>query len=81
MAESQRSVHIQTFGCQMNIYDTERMLQVLGEDGYASTDDPARADLILLNTRVVRLAVIRRLHRISAICACILSVLTMLFTG
>ena len=54
MAESQRYVHIQTFGCQMNIYDTERMLQVLGEDGYASTDDPARADLILLNTCSVR---------------------------
>ena len=54
MAESERYVHIQTFGCQMNIYDTERMLQVLGEDGYASTEDPARADLILLNTCSVR---------------------------
>ncbi len=71
MAESQRYVHIQTFGCQMNIYDTERMLQVLGKDGYASTDDPARADLILLNTCSVRekaehkmLSALGRYHRL-----------------
>ena len=71
MAESERYVHIQTFGCQMTLYDPERMLQVLGEDGYASTEDPARADLILLNTCSVRekaehkmLSALGRYHRL-----------------
>ena len=50
----QRFVYIQTFGCQMNVYDSERILQVLEPMEYASTDDPSKADLILLNTCTVR---------------------------
>ncbi len=49
-----RYVHVQTFGCQMNVNDTDRILQVLGPHGYEATDDPARANLILLNTCSVR---------------------------
>ncbi|MCA9517004.1 MAG: tRNA (N6-isopentenyl adenosine(37)-C2)-methylthiotransferase MiaB, partial [Myxococcales bacterium] len=49
-----RFVHVQTFGCQMNVNDTDRILQVLTPFGYAATDDPAQADLILLNTCSVR---------------------------
>ena len=52
--QDRRLVWVQTFGCQMNVYDTDRMLQVLAPHGYGATDDPARADLILLNTCSVR---------------------------
>jgi tRNA-2-methylthio-N6-dimethylallyladenosine synthase len=48
-------VHLRTFGCQMNEYDSARMADVLREaGGYEATDDPAQADLLLLNTCSVR---------------------------
>src|SRR3954463_10664758 len=47
-------VYIETYGCQMNVADSEMMLGLLHGGGYARTDDPARADLILLNTCAVR---------------------------
>jgi tRNA-2-methylthio-N6-dimethylallyladenosine synthase len=49
-----RYVHVQTFGCQMNVYDTDRIFQALEPYGYTPTDDPARAHVILLNTCSVR---------------------------
>jgi tRNA-2-methylthio-N6-dimethylallyladenosine synthase len=49
-----RYVYIHTFGCQMNVYDTERMFQTLQDLDYEATSDAARADLILLNTCAVR---------------------------
>jgi tRNA-2-methylthio-N6-dimethylallyladenosine synthase len=45
---------IETWGCQMNQHDTEKMAGLLEGLGYASTEDPASADLILLNTCSVR---------------------------
>lgn len=53
-AHPERFVFVQTFGCQMNVYDTQRIYQVLSPLGYAVTSDPARANLILLNTCSVR---------------------------
>ncbi len=50
----QRFVYVQTMGCQMNVYDTERMLEGLAAHGYLPTDDESRADLILINTCSVR---------------------------
>jgi tRNA-2-methylthio-N6-dimethylallyladenosine synthase len=48
-------VHVRTFGCQMNEYDSARMADVLRESGaYETTDDAAKADLLLLNTCSVR---------------------------
>jgi tRNA-2-methylthio-N6-dimethylallyladenosine synthase len=48
-------VYLKTFGCQMNEYDSARMADVLREaGGYEPTDDPAAADLLLLNTCSVR---------------------------
>jgi len=48
-------VHVRTFGCQMNEYDSARMADVLrAAGGYEPTDDPAEADLLLLNTCSVR---------------------------
>src|SRR5512137_35155 len=45
---------IQTFGCQMNVYDSERIAQLLTSRNYREVDDPARADLIMVNTCSVR---------------------------
>ncbi|MDR2412672.1 MAG: tRNA (N6-isopentenyl adenosine(37)-C2)-methylthiotransferase MiaB [Rickettsiales bacterium] len=46
--------HIQTFGCQMNVYDGQRIANMLGARGWTPTDDLAVADLIILNTCSVR---------------------------
>ncbi|MPZ77015.1 MAG: tRNA (N6-isopentenyl adenosine(37)-C2)-methylthiotransferase MiaB [Deltaproteobacteria bacterium] len=49
-----KKLYIQTYGCQMNQYDSERIAQVMGRVNYTLTDEPAAADLILLNTCSVR---------------------------
>ncbi len=49
-----RLVHIKTFGCQMNVYDSERMSEALGAGGYATTDTAEDASLVLLNTCHIR---------------------------
>ncbi len=45
---------IQTFGCQMNVYDGQRIAAMLEKHGFSQTDDIADADLIILNTCSVR---------------------------
>src|SRR6266571_3479076 len=47
-------IYIETYGCQMNVSDSELMLGVLGREGYVRTDDPADADVMLVNTCAVR---------------------------
>jgi tRNA-2-methylthio-N6-dimethylallyladenosine synthase len=47
-------VYIETYGCQMNVSDSELMLGVLAREGYVRTDDPADADVMLVNTCAVR---------------------------
>ena len=49
-----KRVYLQSFGCQMNAYDVARMLEVLSRDGYAVTDQPDDADLLLVNTCAIR---------------------------
>jgi len=49
-----RRVYIETYGCQMNVSDSELMFGVLGRDGYVRTEDPAEADVLLVNTCAVR---------------------------
>jgi tRNA-2-methylthio-N6-dimethylallyladenosine synthase len=46
--------YIQTFGCQMNVRDSELAAGLLEKDGYRLTDNPADADLVLVNTCTVR---------------------------
>ena len=53
MAEPKK-LHVKTWGCQMNVYDSERMAEAMGARGYVATDDPGEADLILLNTCHIR---------------------------
>ncbi|MCK9588794.1 MAG: tRNA (N6-isopentenyl adenosine(37)-C2)-methylthiotransferase MiaB [Terrimicrobiaceae bacterium] len=48
------SVHIKTYGCQMNERDSEQVAKMLGERGYRMTPDETEADVILLNTCSVR---------------------------
>ncbi|HMU53802.1 MAG TPA: tRNA (N6-isopentenyl adenosine(37)-C2)-methylthiotransferase MiaB [Nitrospira sp.] len=47
-------VHLETFGCQMNEYDSELVRSLLTRDGFAFTDDRERADVILMNTCAIR---------------------------
>jgi tRNA-2-methylthio-N6-dimethylallyladenosine synthase len=49
-----KKLYIQTYGCQMNQYDSERIAQVMGRMGYVPTERIESADLILLNTCSVR---------------------------
>lgn len=49
-----KQVYIETYGCQMNVADSELILGVLSGEGYAQTDDPDQADLMLINTCAVR---------------------------
>jgi tRNA-2-methylthio-N6-dimethylallyladenosine synthase len=49
-----RKVHIKSFGCQMNVYDSRRMADTLAPQGYAETQTPDDADLIVLNTCNIR---------------------------
>jgi len=48
------TIYIETYGCQMNVADSELMLGVLRREGYVRTDDPAAADVLLVNTCAVR---------------------------
>jgi len=49
-----KRLYIKTYGCQMNVYDSERMADVLSPLGYGMTDDPTTADLVVLNTCHIR---------------------------
>lgn len=49
-----RKVFLQTWGCQMNKYDSERMAGILGEHNFSLTDEISSADIILLNTCSIR---------------------------
>jgi tRNA-2-methylthio-N6-dimethylallyladenosine synthase len=48
------SVYIETYGCQMNVSDSELMLGALAAEGYAETKSPQDADVILVNTCAIR---------------------------
>ena len=51
---AEKRLFIKTYGCQMNVYDSERMADVLRPLGYATTDDAAEADFVILNTCHIR---------------------------
>lgn len=51
---SPRRVFVKTYGCQMNVYDSQRMADALAADGYQPTDRAENADLVLLNTCHIR---------------------------
>ena len=49
-----KKVFVKTYGCQMNVYDSNRIEDALEADGYEKTDDMNNADLVLLNTCHIR---------------------------
>lgn len=49
-----KKLFIKTYGCQMNVYDSERMAEAMGANGYVTTDRAEDADMILLNTCHIR---------------------------
>jgi tRNA-2-methylthio-N6-dimethylallyladenosine synthase len=53
-AKADKTLFIQTYGCQMNVYDSERMADVLRPLGYSSVSKPDEADLVVLNTCHIR---------------------------
>ncbi len=53
LAKPQR-VHVKSFGCQMNVYDGERMGELMAGEGMVVTADSAEADLVILNTCHIR---------------------------
>ena len=53
MADAKK-LFIKTYGCQMNVYDSERMAEAMGAEGYVLTDVAEEADMVLLNTCHIR---------------------------
>jgi len=49
-----KKLHIKTYGCQMNVYDSERITEVLRPLGYEAVDDTDGADMVILNTCHIR---------------------------
>jgi tRNA-2-methylthio-N6-dimethylallyladenosine synthase len=49
-----KKLYVKTYGCQMNVYDSERMAEALGAEGYEQVASPEGADMILLNTCHIR---------------------------
>ena len=54
MTVTQKSVYVKTYGCQMNVYDSDRMRDTLKTMGYAETLAPDNADLVIFNTCHIR---------------------------
>ena len=57
-----KSVYIKTYGCQMNVYDSQRMQDVLAPLGYAPTDSADTADLVILNTCHIREKAVEKVY-------------------
>jgi tRNA-2-methylthio-N6-dimethylallyladenosine synthase len=54
VTQEARKVFVKSYGCQMNVYDSQRMVDVLGPEGFVETQDMADADLVVLNTCHIR---------------------------
>ena len=57
-----KTFRVKSFGCQMNVYDGERMAELLGEQGIAPAPDGTDADLVVLNTCHIREKAVDRAH-------------------
>ena len=59
---TEKYFYLETFGCQMNVVDSEQMVEILQQLGYDQTDAPDNADLILLNTCSIRAKAERKVY-------------------
>ena len=57
-----KKVYIETYGCQMNVNDTEVVFSILGKAGYGRTEDMSEADVIMANTCSIRDNAEQRIH-------------------
>jgi tRNA-2-methylthio-N6-dimethylallyladenosine synthase len=57
-----KKLYLETHGCQMNVHDSEKALHALSGQGYEPTSNPLEADLILLNTCMVREKAARKVY-------------------
>ncbi|MDB6176536.1 tRNA (N6-isopentenyl adenosine(37)-C2)-methylthiotransferase MiaB [Paracoccus sp. Z330] len=53
-AQAAKKLFIKTYGCQMNVYDSQRMAEAMGAEGYVLTENQSEADMVLLNTCHIR---------------------------
>ena len=61
-----RKLHIKSYGCQMNVYDAQRMVDTLAPEGFVETASAEDADLVILNTCHIRRRLPRRSLRTRA---------------
>jgi len=54
MSEAKRTYVVETYGCQMNVHDSERIAGLLEADGYVPAATPETADVVVVNTCSVR---------------------------
>lgn len=52
--QQDKKLYIKTWGCQMNVYDSKRMADILSPFGYKVSEDPEDADMVILNTCHIR---------------------------
>jgi tRNA-2-methylthio-N6-dimethylallyladenosine synthase len=57
-----KKVYVKTFGCQMNVYDSERLVEALAPAGYTETSDITDADLVVLNTCHIREKAVEKVY-------------------
>jgi tRNA-2-methylthio-N6-dimethylallyladenosine synthase len=57
-----RKLHVKSYGCQMNVYDSRRMADLLAAEGYVETGSPEDADLIILNTCHIREKAVEKVY-------------------
>jgi len=65
-----KRLFIKTYGCQMNVYDSGRMADVLAPLGYVPAESAADADMVILNTCHIAKKRPRKCSQTSAACAC-----------
>ena len=54
LPQSGRSYQVRTYGCQMNVHDSERIAGLLEDAGYVRADEDGDADLVVFNTCAIR---------------------------
>jgi tRNA-2-methylthio-N6-dimethylallyladenosine synthase len=62
MSQNPKKLFVKSFGCQMNVYDAQRMVDVLAPQGYVETDSQDDADVIVLNTCHIREKAVEKVY-------------------
>ena len=59
---SDKYIYIKSYGCQMNVYDSNRIKDLFSNKGYKLTDDISKADLTVLNTCHIREKAVEKVY-------------------